>query len=87
MRSTSGTPWTASVNFASCCNILIGSASSVRGTASPIQSRSCGPHVLAPQPHECPAADLRLGPFQVQHHPQQLEVAAPEAWGLLQRSA
>ena len=42
MRSTSGTPWTASVNFASCCNILIGSASSVRGTAPPIHSRSWG---------------------------------------------
>ena len=84
MRSTSGTSWTASVNFASCCNIFIGSASSVRGTASPIQLAVLGPHVLAPQPHQCPAADLRLGPFQVQHHPEQLEVAVPEARGRLQ---
>ena len=84
MRSTSGTSWTASVNFASCCNILIGSASSVRGTASPIQSRSWGRIVLAPQPHQGPAVDLRLGPFQVQHHPEQLEVAVPEARSRLQ---
>ena len=42
------------------------------------------PHVLASQPHQCPAADLRLGPFQVQHHPEQLEVAVPEPRSLLQ---
>ena len=84
MSNTSGTPWTASVNFASCCNILIGPASSVRGIASLIQTQSCGRIAWHRSHMSAPAVDLRLGPFQVQHHPEQFEVAAPEVCSLLQ---
>jgi len=84
MRSTSGTPWTMSVNIASCCNILIGSASSVRGTASPIQEQSWGRIAWQRSHIRARLRNLGLVPFQVQHHPEQFEVTAPETTGRLQ---
>ena len=81
IKSTRGTSWTAAVNFASCCKVRIGSASSAARDCVADPLAVLGPHFLAPQPHQGPVVNPRLGPFQVQHHPEQSEVAVPEARG------